>query len=68
MTSSCGKSLDMGMSEEPLRYDFIFTPPEEDAASWNPTHSGFGQALSQSLPDSSVSQEEGALGPVRRSP
>ncbi len=63
MTSSCGKSLDMGISEEPLRYDFIFTPPEEDAAGWNLTLPGFSRALSHSFPDSSVSQEEGALGP-----
>ncbi|MGI5353054.1 hypothetical protein ACQEU8_33470 [Streptomyces sp. CA-250714] len=53
------------MSEEPQRYTFIFTPPEEDAGCWNLNLQSFSQALNETFPDSSSSQEEGALGPRR---
>lgn len=50
------------MSEAPLRYTFIFTPPEDDAACWNLALASFAERLQASFPDSD-STCEGGLGP-----
>lgn len=50
------------MSTNELRYTFIFTPPENDADSWNLQLSTFAEYFQAAFPESDT-WEEGALGP-----
>ncbi|MDI6408154.1 hypothetical protein [Streptomyces albus] len=53
------------MSNDPLRYTFIFTPPKDDAACWGLKLADFAETLNNDFPDSSTSWDEGALGPLK---
>ncbi|MFG7945199.1 hypothetical protein [Streptomyces cacaoi] len=50
------------MSEAPLRYTFIFTPPEGDASCWNLALASFAERLRASFRESDT-HYEGGLGP-----
>ena len=50
------------MSNDPLRYTFIFTPPKNDAACWGLNLTNFAETLNNDFPDSSTSWDEGSLG------